>query len=113
MDLAVEWSGGAVVGRSMASAESALSSVVANGHQTVHSGSSTPSKIPYGGFSRIKFGAAYKMREIRPSGLEGGVGLIPIAATFPRLEADRWSFFPVSVIDKTWLISYISVYTGI
>jgi hypothetical protein len=50
----VEWSGGAVVGRSMASSVSALSGGVANGHQTVHSVSSTPSKIPYGGFSPVR-----------------------------------------------------------
>jgi hypothetical protein len=37
--------------RSMASNVSALSSIVANGHQTLHPVSSAPSKIPYGGFS--------------------------------------------------------------
>jgi hypothetical protein len=37
----------------MGSSVSALSSVVAKGHQTVHSVSSTPSKIPYGGFSPV------------------------------------------------------------
>ena len=40
--------------RSMTSIVSALSSVVANGHQTVHCVSSTPSKIPYGGFSPVR-----------------------------------------------------------
>ena len=40
--------------RSMTSSVSALSSGVANGHQTVHSVSSTPSKIPYGGFSPVR-----------------------------------------------------------
>jgi hypothetical protein len=33
--------------RSMTSDVSALSNIVANGHQTVHLVSSTPSKIPY------------------------------------------------------------------
>jgi hypothetical protein len=43
-----------VAGRSMASSVTALSGTVANGHQTVHSVSSTPSKIPYGGFSPVR-----------------------------------------------------------
>ena len=40
--------------RSMASGVSALSGIVANGHQTVHCVSSAPSKIPYGGFSPVR-----------------------------------------------------------
>jgi hypothetical protein len=40
--------------RSMTSDVSALSSVVANGHQTLHFVSSAPSKIPYGGFSPVR-----------------------------------------------------------
>ena len=40
--------------RSMTSYVSALSGIVANGHQTVHSVSSAPSKIPYGGFSPVR-----------------------------------------------------------
>jgi hypothetical protein len=40
--------------RSMASDVSALSSSVANGHQTLHLVSPTPSKIPYGGFSPVR-----------------------------------------------------------
>jgi hypothetical protein len=40
--------------RSMTSNVSALSSIVANGHQTVHLVSPTPSKIPYGGFSPVR-----------------------------------------------------------
>jgi len=40
--------------RPMASHVSALSGIVANGHQTVHPGSSAPSKIPYGGFSPVR-----------------------------------------------------------
>jgi len=39
--------------RSMTSDVSALSSIVANGHQTVHSFLPT-SKIPYGGFSPVQ-----------------------------------------------------------
>ena len=40
--------------RSVASKVSALSSCVANGHQTMHHVSSSPSKIPYGGFSPVR-----------------------------------------------------------
>jgi hypothetical protein len=42
------------VSRTMASDVSALSSIVANGHQFIHSVSSAPSKIPYGGFSPVR-----------------------------------------------------------
>jgi hypothetical protein len=38
----------------MTSDVSALSGIVANGHQAIHSGSSAPSKIPYGGFSPVR-----------------------------------------------------------
>ena len=40
--------------RPMASMVSALSGLVANGHQVVRSVSSSPSKIPYGGFSPVR-----------------------------------------------------------
>jgi len=40
--------------RPMASSVSALSGIVANGHQAIHFVSSTPSKIPYGGFSPVR-----------------------------------------------------------
>ena len=40
--------------RSIASDVSTLSGCVAKGHQTVHLVSSTPSKIPYGGFSPVR-----------------------------------------------------------
>jgi hypothetical protein len=40
--------------RPMTSNVSTLSGIVANGHQTVHSVSSAPSKIPYGGFSPVR-----------------------------------------------------------
>ena len=40
--------------RSMTSKVSALSGIVANGHQTIHFVSSAPSKIPYGGFSPVR-----------------------------------------------------------
>jgi len=38
----------------MTSKVSALSGIVANGHQTIHFVSSAPSKIPYGGFSPVR-----------------------------------------------------------
>ena len=40
--------------RPTASNVSALSSIVANGHQAIHFVSSAPSKIPYGGFSPVR-----------------------------------------------------------
>ena len=40
--------------RPMTSDVSALSSVVAKGHQAIHFVSSAPSKIPYGGFSPVR-----------------------------------------------------------
>ena len=40
--------------RPMTSKVSALSGIVANGHQTIHFVSSAPSKIPYGGFSPLR-----------------------------------------------------------
>jgi len=40
--------------RPVTSDVSALSSIVANGHQTLHFVSSAPSKIPYGGFSPVR-----------------------------------------------------------
>ena len=40
--------------RPMTSDVSALSGIVANGHQAIHSVSSAPSKIPYGGFSPVR-----------------------------------------------------------
>ena len=40
--------------RPMTSDVSALSGVVAKGHQAMHFVSSTPSKIPYGGFSPVR-----------------------------------------------------------
>jgi len=40
--------------RPMTSCVSALSGIVANGHQAIHFVSSAPSKIPYGGFSPVR-----------------------------------------------------------
>jgi len=40
--------------RPMASNVSALSGIMANGHQAIHFVSSTPSKIPYGGYSPVR-----------------------------------------------------------
>ena len=40
--------------RPMTSNVSALSGIVANGHQAIHFVSSAPSKIPYGGFSPVR-----------------------------------------------------------
>ena len=80
--------------RPMTSGVSALSSIVANGHQAIHFISSAPSKIPYGGFSPVRlqtrcrdaiFGAApaaaYRRfqpsSDIHPLLLSGCLGLSP------------------------------------
>src|SRR5258707_12607591 len=54
--------------RSMASVVSALSSIVANGHQTIHFVSSAPSEIPYGGFSPVRLQAGCQRRPSPPLG---------------------------------------------
>ena len=48
--------------RSMASIVSALSGIVANGHQTMPLISSAPSKIPYGGFSPVRLQTRFMPR---------------------------------------------------
>jgi hypothetical protein len=48
--------------RPMTSKVSALSGSVATGHQTVHPGSSAPSKIPYGGFSPVRLQTRLKLQ---------------------------------------------------
>jgi hypothetical protein len=48
--------------RSMTSDVSALSGIVANGHQTIHFVSSAPSKIPYGGFSPVRLQTRFGQR---------------------------------------------------
>jgi hypothetical protein len=47
--------------RPMTSSVSALSGIVANGHQAIHFVSSAPSKIPYGGFSPVRLQASLSM----------------------------------------------------
>ena len=51
--------------RSMASDVSTLSGGVANGHQTFHLVSSTPSKIPYGGFSPVRLQTSLRRSHLR------------------------------------------------
>jgi len=48
--------------RPMTSSVSALSGIVANGHQAIHFVSSAPSKIPYGGFSPVRLQARFRQR---------------------------------------------------
>lgn len=60
--------------RPMASNVSALSGIVANGHQAIHFVSSAPSKIPYGGFSPVRLQTRLTPRppsRARPSPLIG------------------------------------------
>ena len=48
--------------RPMASNVSALSGIVANGHQAIYFVSSAPSKIPYGGFSPVRLQTGCQQR---------------------------------------------------
>ena len=54
--------------RPMTSDVSALSGIVANGHQAIHFVSSAPSKIPYGGFSPVRLQAGCQKRPSSPRG---------------------------------------------
>ena len=54
--------------RPMTSDVSALSGIVANGHQAMHNVSSAPSKIPYGGFSPVRLQAGCQKRPSSPHG---------------------------------------------
>ena len=51
--------------RPVTSAVSALWGFVANGHQAVHHVSSSPSKIPYGGFSPVRLQTEWANRHLR------------------------------------------------
>lgn len=71
--------------RSVASDVSALSSVVANGHQTMQHVSSSLSKIPYGGFSPVRLQTGSPRRPSR-------------GPTGPRLYAAQvWPSNPVAI----------------
>lgn len=61
--------------RPVTSNVSALSGIVANGHQTLHAVSSAPSKIPYGGFSPVRLQTRFTPR--------------PPSQAFPRLLIGR------------------------
>ena len=54
--------------RPMTSDVSALSGIVANGHQAIHYVSSAPSKIPYGGFSPVRLQTGCQKRPSSPHG---------------------------------------------
>ena len=54
--------------RPMTSDVSALSGIVANGHQAIHFVSSAPSKIPHGGFSPVRLQAGCQKRPSSPRG---------------------------------------------
>src|SRR2546421_484133 len=54
--------------RPMTSNVSALSSIVANGHQAIHFVSPAPSKIPYDGFSPVRLKAGCQRRPSSPQG---------------------------------------------
>jgi len=59
--------------RSVTSWVSALSGFGANGHQTLHHVSSSPSKIPYGGFSPVRLQTELPRRDLRRRAHPGGL----------------------------------------
>ena len=63
--------------RPMTSDVSALSGIVANGHQAMHSVSSAPSKIPYGGFSPVRLQAGCQER---PSSCDFGAPTVAFSS---------------------------------
>jgi hypothetical protein len=111
--------------RPMTSDVSALSGIVANGHQAVHFVSSAPSKIPYGGFSPVRlqtgcrdaiFGGAlapsYRRPQpsshIRPLLLSGCLDSSS-HPNVPNAESDtpvQWPLAPPAVILSAGLIAY-------
>jgi hypothetical protein len=71
--------------RPMTSSVSALSGIVANGHQAIHFVSSAPSKIPYGGFSPVRLQASCQHRPSPPvSGFDGATVEISTARVWFR-----------------------------
>ena len=68
--------------RPMTSDVSALSSIVANGHQAMHFVSSAPSKIPYGGFSPVRLQAGCQRR---PSSVHSGFDASTVAFSSVRV----------------------------
>jgi hypothetical protein len=77
--------------RPMTSNVSALSGIVANGHQAIHFVSSAPSKIPYGGFSPVRLQTRLRQRppsRANPRPLIGRHCRYLVSRSFVR----SWSF---------------------
>jgi hypothetical protein len=72
--------------RPVTSAVSALSGCVANGHQALHYVSSSPSKIPYGGFSPVRLQTALLHRNLRQPDQPGGLYAVNGTDDFPTLD---------------------------
>src|SRR2546423_8730924 len=72
--------------RPMTSDVSALSGIVANGHQAMHFVSSAPSKIPYGGFSPVRLQAGCQKR---PSSSPGDFDASTVAFSSVRILFGR------------------------
>jgi hypothetical protein len=70
--------------RPMTSSVSALSGIVANGHQAIHFVSSAPSKIPYGGFSPVRLQTGGQPRPSLPQQLIRGPSGDLVRARFIR-----------------------------
>jgi hypothetical protein len=90
--------------RPMTSNVSALSSIVANGHQTVHPVSSAPSKIPYGGFSPVRLQAGCQPR---PSSSHEGFDAATVEISSVRVLFRSRAFGPAALTaaDTTHLPS--------
>jgi len=68
--------------RPVTSSVSALSGIVANGHQAMHLVSSAPSKIPYGGFSPVRLQTRLTPRPPSP-GCLSGLWAVTVGISFP------------------------------
>jgi hypothetical protein len=79
--------------RPMTSNVSALSSIVANGHQAIHFVSSAPSKIPYGGFSPVRLQTDCQPR---PSPPRGGFDATTVEISSVRVLFRNRAFGPAA-----------------
>jgi hypothetical protein len=80
--------------RPMTSDVSALSGIVANGHQAIHFVSSAPSKIPYGGFSPVRLQTSPPEVTFRSLPAPRYRPLPPASVVHPRLCSVAWACAP-------------------
>jgi hypothetical protein len=80
--------------RPMTSSVSALSGIVANGHQAIHVVSSAPSKIPYGGFSPVRLQASLQNATFRSASALRYRRLQSSSGVHPLLCPVAWACAP-------------------